>query len=40
VLIGDWVVPDDGQEIVTALQEHIKINIVLLDNHGFSSIGG
>jgi 3D-(3,5/4)-trihydroxycyclohexane-1,2-dione acylhydrolase (decyclizing) len=29
-----------AQEIVTALQEHVKINIVLLDNHGFSSIGG
>ena len=29
-----------AQEIVTSIQEGYKINIVLLDNHGFSSIGG
>jgi 3D-(3,5/4)-trihydroxycyclohexane-1,2-dione acylhydrolase (decyclizing) len=29
-----------AQEIVTALQEGCKLNIILLDNHGFSSIGG
>jgi 3D-(3,5/4)-trihydroxycyclohexane-1,2-dione acylhydrolase (decyclizing) len=29
-----------AQEIVTAIQEGYKLNIVLLDNHGFSSIGG
>jgi 3D-(3,5/4)-trihydroxycyclohexane-1,2-dione acylhydrolase (decyclizing) len=29
-----------AQEIVTSLQEKIKLNIVLFDNHGFSSIGG
>src|SRR5512141_2274186 len=29
-----------AQEIVMSLQKNIKINIVLLDNHGFSSIGG
>ena len=29
-----------AQEIVTAVQEGIKITIVLLDNHGFASIGG
>ncbi|HEY0701390.1 MAG TPA: thiamine pyrophosphate-dependent enzyme, partial [Candidatus Acidoferrales bacterium] len=29
-----------AQEIVTSLQEARKLNIVLLDNHGFSSIGG
>lgn len=29
-----------AQEIVTSLQEDYKLNIVLLDNHGFSSIGG
>jgi 3D-(3,5/4)-trihydroxycyclohexane-1,2-dione acylhydrolase (decyclizing) len=40
VLIGDGSYLMMAQEIVTALQEHIKINIVLLDNHGFSSIGG
>jgi 3D-(3,5/4)-trihydroxycyclohexane-1,2-dione acylhydrolase (decyclizing) len=40
VLVGDGSYLMMAQEIVTALQEHIKINIVLLDNHGFSSIGG
>ena len=40
VTIGDGSYLMMAQEIVTALQEHIKINIVLLDNHGFSSIGG
>jgi len=40
VLIGDGSYLMMAQEIVTALQEHVKINIVLLDNHGFSSIGG
>ncbi|HXM69385.1 MAG TPA: 3D-(3,5/4)-trihydroxycyclohexane-1,2-dione acylhydrolase (decyclizing) [Candidatus Acidoferrum sp.] len=40
VLIGDGSYLMMAQEIVTALQEHIKINIILLDNHGFSSIGG
>jgi 3D-(3,5/4)-trihydroxycyclohexane-1,2-dione acylhydrolase (decyclizing) len=29
-----------AQEIVTSIQEGFRINIVLLDNHGFSSIGG
>jgi len=29
-----------AQEIVTSLQEGLKLNVVLLDNHGFSSIGG
>jgi 3D-(3,5/4)-trihydroxycyclohexane-1,2-dione acylhydrolase (decyclizing) len=29
-----------AQEIVTSLQENYKLNIILLDNHGFSSIGG
>jgi 3D-(3,5/4)-trihydroxycyclohexane-1,2-dione acylhydrolase (decyclizing) len=40
VLIGDGSYLMMSQEIVTALQEDVKINIVLLDNHGFSSIGG
>jgi len=40
VLVGDGSYLMMAQEIVTALQEHIKINIILLDNHGFSSIGG
>jgi 3D-(3,5/4)-trihydroxycyclohexane-1,2-dione acylhydrolase (decyclizing) len=29
-----------SSEIVTAIQENVKLTIVLLDNHGFSSIGG
>jgi 3D-(3,5/4)-trihydroxycyclohexane-1,2-dione acylhydrolase (decyclizing) len=29
-----------AQEIVTAVQERLAITIVLLDNHGFASIGG
>jgi len=40
VLVGDGSYLMMAQEIVTALQEGYKINIVLLDNHGFSSIGG
>ncbi len=40
VLVGDASYLMMAQEIVTAVQENIKINIVLLDNHGFSSIGG
>jgi 3D-(3,5/4)-trihydroxycyclohexane-1,2-dione acylhydrolase (decyclizing) len=40
VVVGDGSYLMMAQEIVTALQEHIKLNIVLLDNHGFSSIGG
>ncbi|HEX6501969.1 MAG TPA: 3D-(3,5/4)-trihydroxycyclohexane-1,2-dione acylhydrolase (decyclizing) [Terriglobales bacterium] len=40
VLVGDGSYLMMSQEIVTAIQEGIKINIVLLDNHGFSSIGG
>ena len=40
VLIGDGSYLMMAQEIVTSLQENVKLNIVLLDNHGFSSIGG
>jgi len=40
VLVGDGSYLMMAQEIVTSLQEDLKINIVLLDNHGFSSIGG
>jgi 3D-(3,5/4)-trihydroxycyclohexane-1,2-dione acylhydrolase (decyclizing) len=40
VLVGDGSYLMMAQEIVTSLQEGQKINIVLLDNHGFSSIGG
>ncbi len=39
------VVGDGGylmmpSEIVTAIQENVKINIILIDNNGFASIGG
>ncbi|MGA2811520.1 MAG: 3D-(3,5/4)-trihydroxycyclohexane-1,2-dione acylhydrolase (decyclizing) [Candidatus Acidiferrum sp.] len=40
VLVGDGSYLMMAQEIVTSIQEGIKLNIVLLDNHGFSSIGG
>ena len=40
VVVGDGSYLMMAQEIVTSLQEKIKLNIVLLDNHGFSSIGG
>ncbi|HEY6180905.1 MAG TPA: 3D-(3,5/4)-trihydroxycyclohexane-1,2-dione acylhydrolase (decyclizing) [Terriglobales bacterium] len=39
VLVGDGSYLMMAQEIVTAIQEGRKLNIVLLDNHGFSSIG-
>jgi len=40
VLVGDGSYLMMAQEIVTSLQENCKLNIVLIDNHGFSSIGG
>jgi len=40
VMVGDGSYLMMAQEIVTAVQEGIKLIIVLLDNHGFSSIGG
>jgi 3D-(3,5/4)-trihydroxycyclohexane-1,2-dione acylhydrolase (decyclizing) len=40
VLVGDGSYLMMAQEVVTAVQEGIKITIVLLDNHGFASIGG
>jgi 3D-(3,5/4)-trihydroxycyclohexane-1,2-dione acylhydrolase (decyclizing) len=40
ILVGDGSYLLMAQEIVTSLQEDFKLNIVLLDNHGFSSIGG
>jgi 3D-(3,5/4)-trihydroxycyclohexane-1,2-dione acylhydrolase (decyclizing) len=40
VMVGDGSYLMMAQEIVTAVQEGYKLNIVLLDNHGFSSIGG
>ena len=40
VMIGDGSYLMMSTEIATAVQEGIKITIVLLDNHGFASIGG
>ncbi len=40
VMVGDGSYLMMSQEIVTAVQEGQKLNIILLDNHGFSSIGG
>lgn len=40
VMVGDGSYLMLAQEIATAVQERIKMNIILLDNHGFASIGG
>ena len=40
VFLGDGTYLMMPSEIVTSLQEGIKITIVLVDNHGFASIGG
>ena len=40
VFLGDGTYLMMPSEIVTAVQEHIKIIIVLVDNKGFASIGG
>ena len=40
VLMGDGSYLMMAQEIVTAIQEHVKLTIVLFDNQGFASIGG
>ncbi len=39
-MVGDGSYLMLGTEIVTAVQEGIKLIIVLVDNHGFNSIGG
>lgn len=39
VMVGDGSYLMMAQEIHTAIQEGIKLNIVVLDNHGFGSIG-
>ena len=40
VMVGDgsWLMM--SSEIVTAVQEGFKLTVVLIDNHGFASIGG
>ncbi|MGB7340588.1 MAG: 3D-(3,5/4)-trihydroxycyclohexane-1,2-dione acylhydrolase (decyclizing) [Phototrophicaceae bacterium] len=40
VMVGDGSFLMMHTEIVTMVQEGIKVNIILLDNHGYASIGG
>ncbi len=40
VLVGDGSYLMMAQELVTSLQEGLKLNVILVDNHGFASIGG
>jgi len=40
VMVGDGSYLMMNTEIVTAVQEGLKITVVLIDNHGFASIGG
>jgi 3D-(3,5/4)-trihydroxycyclohexane-1,2-dione acylhydrolase (decyclizing) len=39
VLVGDGSYLMMAQEIVTAVAEHVKLTIILVQNHGFASIG-
>ena len=39
VLVGDGSYLMMAQELVTAMQEHLKLNVILVENHGFASIG-
>jgi 3D-(3,5/4)-trihydroxycyclohexane-1,2-dione acylhydrolase (decyclizing) len=39
VLVGDGSYLMLAQELVTAVQENVKLTVVLVDNHGFNSIG-
>ena len=40
VMVGDGSFLMMSSEITTSIQEGYKLSIILLDNHGFSSIGG
>jgi 3D-(3,5/4)-trihydroxycyclohexane-1,2-dione acylhydrolase (decyclizing) len=40
VMVGDGSYLMMAQEIVTSIQEHAKLTVVLVDNEGFASIGG
>ncbi len=40
VMVGDGSYLMMNSEIVTMVQEGIHVNIIVLDNHGFASIGG
>ena len=39
VIVGDGSYLMMAQELVTAVQERVKLNVLLVNNHGFSSIG-
>src|SRR5690625_5788382 len=39
VMVGDGSYQMMSSELITAIQEGIKITVVLLNNHGFGSIG-
>ncbi|HEX2619400.1 MAG TPA: 3D-(3,5/4)-trihydroxycyclohexane-1,2-dione acylhydrolase (decyclizing) [Phototrophicaceae bacterium] len=40
VMVGDSSYLMMNSEIVTMVQERVKVNIIVLDNHGYASIGG
>ncbi|MBM3878520.1 MAG: 3D-(3,5/4)-trihydroxycyclohexane-1,2-dione acylhydrolase (decyclizing) [Verrucomicrobia bacterium] len=40
VMVGDGSYLMMAQELVTSIQEGYKLTVIMLDNHGFSSIGG
>jgi 3D-(3,5/4)-trihydroxycyclohexane-1,2-dione acylhydrolase (decyclizing) len=40
VMVGDGSYLMMSQEIITTVQENIKLTIIVIDNHGFASIGG
>ena len=40
VIIGDGSYLMMSSELATAVQEHLKITVIVIDNHGFASIGG
>ena len=40
VMVGDGSYLMMAQEIMTSIQEDVKLTVVLLDNHGHASIGG
>src|SRR5918998_3771763 len=39
VMVGDGSYLMMAQELATAVQEHVKLTVVLVQNHGFASIG-
>ena len=40
VVVGDGSYLMMAQEIVTSIQERMKLTILLINNHGYGSIGG